>query len=299
MLRLALVLLIGFMGSLASAQEREESMVMSAGSSSLHKYSVTFFSIASMASYQFDKSDPAWSSYNYFGVNYKIDGSTKLAVRMPFYFNPEGTDKYNEQVGMDARLGDIHVAYVMYDLGYIGDVDLSGNVKYYLPTSENAQNTKSFGKIRFELYADYYFTRFSSITYGFKPEIYLQTQRAYYDQSVPVEDWGFRDPRKTNRIAAFEHFIEVVGDVNKMFSVKPRVAVKEAWYYDSAVEELEGGHTTQMQLQLGLEIRALRRMTFTVAMANEFYLESRKGKDVAFFRPENVVYSLMTNALVF
>src|SRR5690606_30986040 len=131
-----------------------------------------------------------------------------------------GVNRYNEHVGMDARLSDVHIAYVMYDLGYIGDIDLSGNVKYYLPTSERAQDTRSFGKLRFELYAEYYFTRFSSITYGIKPEIYFQTQKAYQDQSVPMEDWNYRDPRKTNKIANFEHFVEVVADINKTFSLK-------------------------------------------------------------------------------
>ncbi|MNJ94704.1 hypothetical protein D3C87_124060 [compost metagenome] len=299
MLRIAFALLVCLTGSLAFAQEREESLVMSAGASSLHKYNVTLFSIASMNSYQFENSNPAGSSYNYFGINYKIDGDSKVALRLPFYFNNTGTDRYNKAVTTDARLADIHVAYVMYDLGYIGDIDLSGNVKYYLPTSERGQDSKSLGGLRFELYAEYYFTRFSSITYGIKPQINFHTQKAFQDKSVPEEEWGFRDPRKTNKIAAFEHFIEVVADVNRIFSLKPRVAVKDDWYYASAEEELEGSQVTKIQLQLGLEIRAKRGLNFTVGIANESNLGTYKGKEVAFFRPENVSYSLMTNAFLF
>lgn len=307
MLKKALVitLILSCFGTLVHAQEREESLVMSAGDSFKRKWSATLFSIASVSNMSFGKKATSESravdSYNYIGFNHKIDADTKFSVRIPFVYNTAGQNEYGDQVASVMDLQDIHFAYSKYDLGYIGDVDISGNMKVYLPTSEYAQNSKMVAKLRLEAYFEYAIGRFSSITYGVKPDIFWQRQTAYFNPDTPqFDDGGYKkDPRGTTKQYSMEHYLEAVLDINKYFSVKPRAGFDEDWFYSSDVEALEGNHVTKVKMGLGLEVRPMRGLTFTLGVQNQTTLGSYKGKDVAFGQPENTDYSLMTNAFLF
>lgn len=306
MLKKALVftLALSCFAPFVQAQEREESMVMSAGESMRRNWNVTLFSIASLSNMSYGKtadSTRSVDSYNYFGFNYKIDSDTKFSVRIPFVYNTAGQNEYADQVSSVLDLQDVHFAYSKYDLGYIGDVDISGNVKLYMPTSEYSQNSKLVTKLRFEAYFEYSIGRFSSITYGVKPDIYWQRQTAYYDPNTPQWENGTfkKDPRGTTKQYSFEHFVEGVIDINRYFSVKPKAGFDEDWYYSSDAEQLEGNHVTKVRAGLGLEMRVMRGLTFTAGVQNTTSLGSYKGKDVTWMQPENTEYTLMTNAFVF
>ncbi|WP_374073736.1 hypothetical protein [Bdellovibrio bacteriovorus] len=301
---LALTLALSCFGTFVHAQEREESLVMSAGDSFRRNWNVTLFSIASVSNMSYGKTasgDRAVDSYNYFGFNNKIDADTKFSVRIPFTYNTSGRNEYDDQVAATMDLQDIHFAYSKYDLGYIGDVDISGNVKIYMPTSAYSQNSKLVTKLRLEGYFEYAIGRFSSITYAVKPDIYWQRQTAYFDPETPqYNDGAFKkDPRGTTKQYSFEHYVEAVIDINRYFSVKPKVGFDEDWYYSSDVEELEGNHVTKVKAGMGLEMRPMRGLTFTLGFQNQTSLGSYKGKDVSYWQPENTEYSLMTNAYVF
>ncbi len=301
---LALSLILSCFSSLVFAQEREESLVMSAGESFRRNWTVTLFSIASVSNMSFGKKatgDRAVESYNYFGFNRKIDADTKFSFRLPFLYKTTGQDKYGENKASSVDLQDIILSYAKYDLGYIGEVDISGNAKVYLPTSENSQNSKTLGKLRLEAYFEYALGRFSTLTYGVKPDFYWQTQTAFFNTDTPTYADGFfvKDPRGTTKQYSLEHYLEAVLDINKYFSFKPKTGFVEDWYYSSEVEQLEGNHVTKVRLGLGFEMRPMRGWTFTLGAQNETTLGSFKGKDVAFGQPENTQYSLMTNAFLF
>lgn len=301
---LALSLAFSCLGVHSYAQEREESLVTSVGDSFRRNWNVTFFSIASVPNMSYGKTqtgDRSLESYNYFGFNYKIDSDNKFSVRIPFSYNSAGQNEYADEVVSTMDLQDVHFAYTKYDLGYIGDIDISGNIKIYFPTSEFAQNAKMVTKIRMETYFDYSIGRFSTLTYAVKPDIYWQRQTAYFNSDTPHYDDGSfkKDPRATTKQYSFEHYLEAVIDINKYFAVKPKAGFDEDWYYSSDVESLEGSHVTKVKAGLSLETRPMRGLTFNLGFQNSTTLGSFKGKDAAFWQPENTEYTLMTNAYVF
>ena len=306
MLKTTLVLVLTYLVSLspAFAQEREESMVLSATDSLRQKWNVTLFSIASVSNMSYGKKETAnrsLESYNYFGFNHKIDADTKFSVRIPFLYNTEGQNSYAENVPSRLDIQDVHFAFSKYDLGYIGDIDISGNVKLYLPTSEYSQNSKLVAKLRMEAYFEYAIGRFSSITYVVKPDFYWQRQTAYFNADTPqFNDGAFvKDPRMTTKQYSLQHYLEGVVDMNRYYSLKPKIGFDEDWYYSSDVEQLEGSHVTKLTAGLGLEMRPVRGLTFTLGVQNQSTLGSYKGKDVVLGAPENTQYSLMTNAFLF
>ncbi|MGZ3771868.1 MAG: hypothetical protein ACXVCR_19630, partial [Bdellovibrio sp.] len=238
---------LGLIGSLAKAQEREESLVMSNGNSLFSKWKVTFFSIASVPNMSYGKkatSDRSLESYNYFSLNYKLDSDNKIAVRIPFNYNSAGQNEYGDQVASVTDLQDVHIVYSKFDLGYIGDIDMSGNAKIYFPTSEASQNSRMITRLHFDVFFDYAISRFSTIRYAVKPDIYWQRQTAYFNPDTPqYEDGSFKkDPRSTTKQYALEQYVQAIIDLNKYFAVKPQVGFDEDWYYSSSIEALEGNH---------------------------------------------------------
>lgn len=214
----------------------------------------------------------------------------------------EGINEYGDAKPAKISLSDIHFVYSNYDLGYIGDMDLSGNVKLFLPTSAYSQAAKTIVKLRFEGFITWKYARYSSLQYVCKPDIYFQSQTAYFNaEDIPqFEDGTFmRDPRSTNKQFSLEHFIELNFDLNKYFTVLTKMGFNEDWYYASQAEQLEGGHVTKYRAGLGLFINAFKKANFTLGVQNDTVLGSNHGNDIAFFQPENTQYSLMSNVFIF
>lgn len=290
--------------SFAVVLDGDDVVMNTSSAGRFNDWSVTFFSIASASNMKPGKEATdtrSVDSYNYLSLNYKVDSTSKASLRIPFNFNTAGQNEYGDKVTSDFALSDIHFVYSNYDLGYIGDIDLSGKVKLYLPTSRVSQNQKLITKIRFEGYADLALSRSWSVAYIAKPDIYWQSQTASINDSIPVTEDGFyvTDPTNTNKQFGLEHYLQFQWDLNSMFSFTTKTGFNESWYHGSAVEGIDASHTTALRLGLSFWIRPVRGISFTLGVSNDTYLNSYRGKDIAFVEPQNTQYSLMTNAYVF
>jgi hypothetical protein len=266
-------------------------------------WSLTFFSIASQANMKPGKStaeDRSIDTYDYFSLNYKLGADAKASLRLPFNYNTAGTDEYAEKQTSNFAMQDIHFVYSNYDLGYFGDIDLSGKVKVYLPTSKVAQETGLITKIRLEGYADYNFNRTWSVAYIAKPDIYWQSQTASVNTSIPTFDDGMyvTDPRQTNKQFGLEHYVQFQYFLNQMFQFSTKTGFVENWYHSSATEGLEGDHTTALRLGVGMWIKPVRGLSFMLGVSNDSMLGSYKGEDTKIWQPFNTQYSIMTNIYV-
>lgn len=286
----------------------QEANVISISEIKKSNFSTSFFSIISINNMKPGKDQPQhlserlFDSYEYLSVNYKLNTDSKASLRLPFLMSTAGMNEYGDQKPGKIALSDIHFAYSNYDLGYIGDIDLAGNIKLFLPTSAYSQAAKTIAKLRFEGFFEWKLGRYSSLEYAVKPDIFFQSQTAFFNaEDIPqYEDGTFmRDPRSTNKQFSLEHYLQLNMSLNKYLTLTPKIGFDEDWYYASAAEQLEGGHVTKCRVGLGLLIRPLRRVNFTLGVQNDTPLGSNRGNDIAFFQPENTQYSLMTNAFVF
>lgn len=285
----------------------QEASVLSVGDSKSSKFSVSFFSIVSMANMKPGKSVSSLSqrlldTYEYFSLNYKIDQDSKAGIHVPLIMGTEGINEYGDKKSARIALSDIHFVYSNYDLGYIGDFDLSGSTKIYLPSSPYSQASKTIAKVRFEIYLNWQFARSMSLEYVAKPDIYLQSQTAYFNpEDIPqYEDGTFmRDPRSTNKQFSLEHYAQLNFEMNRYFVFTAKTGFAEDWYYSSAAEQLEGFHNTKWRNGLSVVISPLKRVNFTLTIQNDSILSANRTGDVVFFQPENTSYSVMTNAFVF
>ncbi len=286
----------------AAVMDGDDVVVNSTGQ--FKDFSVSFFSIASVKNMRPGKTadDRSISSYDYFSFNYKMDYDQRLSLRLPFYFNTDGKNEYGDTMSSELAMADIHLVYSNYDLGYIGDVDLSGKVKLYLPTSRRSANSRQITQIRLEGYADYSITRSLVIAYVAKPDFYWQTQTVSINDTIGQYSDGtyIRDPRSTTQQYGLEHYLLLQWIINDTFRTSLKTGFDEGWYHSSAAEALDGTHSTKLRLGADLWIFPKRGLSFTLGVSNETTVGyARNNDNIRFVEPENTQYSLMTNWAMF
>ena len=267
--------------------------VVSSTSGKFKDWSLSFFSLASrpnMEEGQPDQKDRSIFAYNYLSTNYKVDSTQRYSLRVPFGYTSPGYNERGENKSEEFQMQDVHFVYSNYDWGYIGDVDLSGKVKFYLPTSKSTLDKKSIGYLKFEGYADYTISRNWSIAYIAKPEIYLQTQTSYINSNT--------GRASRTAIAELEHYGQLQWDVHSMVSLQLKTGFNERWENSSAAQNLDGRHYTQFVYGAAAWIRVQRGLMFTLVVENQTEVGTIRGDGAKYGLPENTDYLLLTNIAI-
>lgn len=291
-----------FFGASAFAQTNASAMSFEDSISTGPKvWSGSLFSIASVTSNQLDRGASSVGSYDYISFNRRLDPDSKVSIRVAFLYNTAGFNKYGDNEKQDMSLQDLHFVYSHYDVGTIGDIEVAGNLKLYVPTSQSSQRSKMITRFHPEAYFFLPIGRFSGLTYAFKPDYYVQSQTAYYDDTTPTRPDGsfVTDPRHTTKMGSLEHYLQLDLDISKRFGFQVKAGTDEDWYYGSDAENLAGGHVTYAKLSAGFEIRVMRGLNFLLFVENKPMLATYKKENVAFFRPQDNSVVLMTNAYLF
>ncbi|WP_413291050.1 hypothetical protein [Bdellovibrio sp. HCB337] len=295
--------LLGILVLSATVHAQESSTTTAVGTSTLQTspdlgptspWGVSFFSIGSLSQKQVETGGSSYGLNGYIALNYKLSKTKRVSVRPVFNVNSEGLDKRGSRIESGSSLGDAHLVYSDYELATIGAAGVSSSFKLYLPTSEFSQQIHTIAKFRPETFISYDIGSFSSITWVIKPDFFIQSQTSFEDRKArPRKDGTY--PRKTTQLAALEHYLELDGNINKYVSIKPSAGFKEDWYNSGGAAFLPATHNTNAKLALGLDIRPVRGLSFTLIAENLVRVSNRKDA-VKFFRPEDNSLVLMTNA---
>ncbi len=248
-------------------------------------WGVSFYSLGAVAQQQIERGGASYFTYNYIGLNYKLSNTRRFAIRPVFNYISAGKDKYNKDIKSDVSLGDLHIVYADYEIATLGQAKVSTGFKFYFPTSDSSQSSGMIVKFRPETFISTDVGRFDSITYVLKPDIYFQSRASNLD--------AFKND-KTTQVAGLEHYVEYNRSFNKMFSLKPSIGFIESWYNPST-DPKANSHRTEAKVALGLDIRAMKGLSFALCAENKFPVTDRK-EAVSFFRPEDNGLVFITNA---
>lgn len=261
-------------------------------------YGVSFFQFASVGATQLEDSGASVDTYNYLALNRKLTKSTRVSVRIPWLYNTPGY-RGSQYMESKTQLHNVHVNYSDYDLGYLGAWKVSGTGKLYFPTSEFSKVQRTIAQLRGEFFFDLPVGQYSTLKYVSKPEYHFQTQKAYIDTTIDQDNEGryVRDPRRTNKEAVLEHYLELNGDIKKGWKAKPKVGFIDEWSYGSESEKLDSRHVTYGVAGFGIEWKPSRSFNTTLGIENKTKLnEGRADRHSNLFQPENNTIFLMTNA---
>lgn len=256
-----------------------------APSTGTSKWGVSFYSLGSVAQQQVERGDSSYFTYNYIGLNYKISKTQRFSIRPVFNYTTEGKDKFEREVKSETTWGDLHLVYADYEIASLGVANVSTGFKFYLPTSAGSQEAKMILKFRPETFISTEVGHGDLLTYGLKPDIFVQSQQTYLDAS---------NKEKSTPLAALEHYVEYRANLNKTFALKPAVGFIENWLHPSSNPKFNT-HKTEAKIALGLDITAMKGLQFTLSAENKVLLTDRRDA-VSFFRPEDNGIVLITSA---
>lgn len=270
----------------AQAQEGTSGIRMvEAGPAPVSPWGVSFFSLATAPQNQIGQGASVFA-YNYLALNYKFTKTQRISIRPVFQYTSQGNDNRGNQVTNDGTvLGDAHIVYADYEIATLGPANVSTSFKFYAPTSDSSQAQGMIMKFRPETFISMNVGRFDSLTYAMKPDFYVQSR---------FSNFNAKGQENTTKVFEIEHYVEYGVSLNKTLTLKPSVGFIDTFYNKSQNPKVSS-RGTSAKLALGLDIFAMKGLSFTLSAENKFSVADRRD-DVAVGRPEENNVLLITNA---
>ncbi len=215
-------------------------------------WKISYFQLAATEPARFDddKSTGVFF-YNYFSFNYKINDSSRFAIRPVFTMESPGMNKYDDEVReWNAKWGDWYAQYSKFDIFELGPFGARTNVRLYAPTSENSITNGMITQLHPELFLETTLRRGTSLEIAFKGDYYFHSQKAYKFKTE-----SGKEIFTSNKSAELESYIELNQKLNSKFSLKPRVAWFDEWKHRSPVNGFSSTHKTAFAAGVGLDWR--------------------------------------------
>ena len=213
-------------------------------------WKISFFQLAATEPDRFDdEKSAAVFFYNYFSFNYKIDDSSRFAVRPVFTLESPGVNKYNDTISeWNANWGDWYVQYSKFDLFEIGPFGSRTNLRLYAPTSENSINNGMITQFHPELFFETSLRRGTSFEIAFKGDYYFHSQSAYKFKTA-----AGKEKFTSNKQAELESYVELNQKINSQFNIKPRLTWVDEWKHRSEKNGFASTHKTSVAAGLGID----------------------------------------------
>jgi hypothetical protein len=222
---------------------------------------------------------------NYLQLGYKVSQSLRLAARYSFNYSTAGVDKFGKEVTNKADTRDMSLLLSVYDVfsDYLPtSVTYKFQPRLYLPTSDKSQAQGMITSLRLENEVKAYVDRYSYFRLWAHPQYSFQKTTTYLD------DRG--NARPTDMFLS-KHGIDYNHNLSKMFSIVPGFEIEDKWSNASPVNSLEERRENTIDYRLGLEIRALRDLKFTLGYGHK--------RDLIRTDEFTDGFTLMTNANLF
>lgn len=222
---------------------------------------------------------------SYLSFNYKISDDFRISARPAFGYALQGTTNSGKETNDKARIRDFSFVAAFSNLF---EESLPATVSYrfaprlYLPTSDGSKEQGMIARLRLEQSLRWNFAKYSDLNIYAKPSYYFQRSTTYMTSSGKIN---------TTNAADSEHGVEVGYSLSKMFSLKPALNFVESWSNASGANDKSTFRKSVLDYRLGLEVRAMKELSFTIGVQNE--------QDLLAKRDDEMSYTILTNGVLF
>lgn len=222
---------------------------------------------------------------SYLSFNYKISDDFRIAARPAFGYALQGTTNAGRETNDKARIRDFSFVAAFSNLF---QESLPAATSYrlaprlYLPTSDGSKEEGMIARLRMEQSFRWNFDRYSDVSFYAKPSYYFQRSTTYLNSTGRI---------RTTKMADSEHGVELSYSLSKMFAVKPALNFIESWSNASGANNQVTFRSSVLDYRLGLEVRAMKELSFTIGLQREQDLLAKKDDEMS--------YSLLTGGTLF
>lgn len=222
---------------------------------------------------------------SYISFNYKINPDFRISARPAFGYALRGTSESGRETNDRARVRDFSFVAAFSNL-FQESLPASTSYRFaprlYLPTSDGSKEEGMIARLRLEQSFRWNFDRYSSLNIYAKPSYFFQRSTTYMTSAGKI---------RTTKAADSEHGVEVNYSLSKMFSIVPALNFVESWSNASAANNQSTFRSSVIDYRLGLEVRAMKELSFTVGVQREQDLLAKKDDEIS--------YSLLTGGTLF
>lgn len=222
---------------------------------------------------------------SYLSFNYKVSDDFRISARPAFGYVLQGTTNSGRETNDKARVRDFSFVAAFSNLF---EESLPASVSYrfaprlYLPTSDGSKEEGMIARLRLEQSVRWNFARYSDLNFYVKPSYFFQRSTSYVNSAGKI---------RTTKAADSEHGIELSRSLSKMFSIKPALNFIESWSNASGANNQSTFRSSVLDYRLGLEVRAMKELSFTIGVQREQDLLAKKDDEMS--------YTILTNGVLF
>jgi hypothetical protein len=225
-------------------------------------------------------------TYGYFNFDYRIDRSRKFSLRPVFLMGSAGTDYRDEYKSGDFKLGDSYVLVSQNRIAVLpGDLEFSGNIRVYAPTSKVSADQGMVARLRPFLFLGHSFSKYFDIALTAEPDYYFQSRTGYLDE---------RERVKGNRNYGYESDLAFNYHYDRSLGATLSFGHDEMWSHVVPVEDVhEIFHTENMNIDLSASMSV--KSIFLVAGVSQKRDIARPRGDFSLLKETESQYYLLTS----
>jgi hypothetical protein len=256
-------------------------------------FAYNFFSLVSTDGATIKQSSPQIFSYNYVGMNYRMNQDEQLSIRPAFLYTTPGRNSFGDYDEGGLELHDTYLQYAHFNaLNLPGGFSTVAQLRWYLPTGRGSRERKTFGRAAGWFIFNRTLPNSFQLNYHVRPSYFFQSSRA----SISKFNYSDGSPGarvRGNQEYEFYHYLELGKILNPKWAIAVQLGHTEEKYYESEANNLEAFTRKTLNTALNFRYNLNPRINFIIAISNNIQ-RNNDNQPMKFGRDREMNYALLT-----
>ena len=257
----------------------------------------SFFNLSSLEQDQVEEGGAQLSSYSFFTTGYKLTSTTKLALRIPFQYNSNGFNRFNQDAVQEQEtfLHDIIISYQDYALTLLpGNIGVYWEGRVYIPTSRQSRKENRIARFRNDFILNKPLSRRWMIEYIQKFNYYHQSRTAYRNQFEDQNGFTIETISLTKRFF-LDHWLTLWFNVKPSFALGLKAGAEDTWYNKTDLEDQSKEKNSIHQAKIGPTLRFELNNKINFIFSVDDAVDVRENyNELGQFKKTNLSYALLS-----
>ncbi len=256
-------------------------------------YSFNFFSLISTDGVTHKQEKPQWSSYNYIGVNYRINFDEQISLRPAFNYNTPGRNRFGTYDEGGIIMGDTYFQYANFNaLNLPGGISTVAQYRWYFPTGQNSRDRKTFG------IAQGWFTFTRSLPHKMQLNYHVRPRYWFQSRTAGINKFNYADGTpgasiRGNPKYEWNHYLQLGKILSTNWAVLLDAGMTNRESYASEVNDIRPQRTEEINLAVGFRYNFNMRTNFILSISDNIRTKYAR-RPIKLGRDEEMNYALLT-----
>jgi hypothetical protein len=256
-------------------------------------FAFNFFSLVSLDGQRLQHPGPQVTSYNYVGMNYRVNQDQQFSVRPAFLYNFPGRNSFGDYDQGGLELHDVYVQYAFFNsLTLPGGIGTISQFRWHFPTGKSSRRRKTVGRAEGWFIFNRPFPHSIQVNWHFRPQWYFQSQTASINEFNYSDGTPGANLRGTQRYE-INHYLEIGKILNDTWAVTTIIGTSLQDYYGSLNNDVERFRRETLNLGANVRYNFSVKTNFIFSVRNDLPT-TRARRPMKVGRHDELNYSILT-----